>query len=164
MESGPWADAIENEDGLRQFTRRWCSGRVSHRYLKGLIRPSVMTDHLLKAPGLGDLRLREQRPGANPVNGAFEVINEQERKEVLLKTVALQNAIFNRANFSSIATDERGIIQVYSVGAERKLGYQAAEVVNKNTPVDISDSGSGVPHGAGRCPECHHRPFSDRHR
>ena len=51
----------------------------------------------------------------------------------------MQNAIFNSANFSSIATDEKGVIQIFNVGAERMLGYAAAEVVNKITPADISD-------------------------
>jgi len=56
-----------------------------------------------------------------------------------LKTSALQDAIFNSANFSSIATDARGVIQIFNVGAERMLGYTAAEVMNKITPADISD-------------------------
>ena len=43
--------------------------------------------------------------------------------EALLKTGALQSAIFNSANFSSIATDARGVIQIFNVGAERMLGY-----------------------------------------
>jgi PAS domain S-box-containing protein len=61
------------------------------------------------------------------------------RAEALLKTGALQSAIFNSANFSSIATDARGVIQIFNVGAERMLGYTAAEVMNKITPADISD-------------------------
>src|SRR5947209_10164226 len=68
-----------------------------------------------------------------------EIITEVQRKEGLLKTGALQNAIFNSANFSSIATDERGVIQLFNVGAERMLGYTAAEVLNKITPAEISD-------------------------
>jgi PAS domain S-box-containing protein len=59
--------------------------------------------------------------------------------ESLLKTGALQSAIFNSANFSSIATDAKGVIQIFNVGAERMLGYTAAEVVNRITPADISD-------------------------
>ena len=55
------------------------------------------------------------------------------------QTEALQNAIFNNANFSSIATDEKGVIQLLDVGAERMVGYAAAEVTNKITPADISD-------------------------
>src|SRR2546423_12912153 len=57
----------------------------------------------------------------------------------LLKTGALQTAIFNSANFSSIATDARGVIQIFNVGAERMLGYTAADVMDKITPADISD-------------------------
>src|SRR6202521_3123512 len=68
-----------------------------------------------------------------------DVITEVRREEALLKTGALQNAIFNSANFSSIATDEKGVIQLFNVGAERMLGYAAAEVVDKITPADISD-------------------------
>jgi PAS domain S-box-containing protein len=59
--------------------------------------------------------------------------------EALLQTGALQSAIFNSANFSSIATDARGVIQIFNVGAERMLGYAAADVVNRITPADISD-------------------------
>ncbi|MDH4386422.1 MAG: PAS domain S-box protein [Caulobacter sp.] len=47
--------------------------------------------------------------------------------------------MFNSANFSSIATDAKGVIQIFNVGAERMLGFTAAEVVNKVTPADISD-------------------------
>jgi PAS domain S-box-containing protein len=66
-------------------------------------------------------------------------ITELRRQETLLKTGALQNAIFNSANFSSIATDAKGVIQIFNVGAERMLGYKAAEVMNQITPADISD-------------------------
>jgi len=57
----------------------------------------------------------------------------------LLKAGALQDAIFNSVNFSSIATDAQGVIQIFNVGAERMLGYRAADVVDKLTPADISD-------------------------
>src|SRR6186713_729902 len=73
----------------------------------------------------------------NPVS--VDIVTEVQRKEGLLKTGALQNAIFNSANFSSIATDERGVIQIFNVGAERMLGFAATDVVNKITPADISD-------------------------
>ena len=59
--------------------------------------------------------------------------------EALLKAGALQSAIFNSANFSSIATDAHGVIQIFNVGAERMLGYTAGDVMNKITPADISD-------------------------
>jgi signal transduction histidine kinase/ActR/RegA family two-component response regulator len=59
--------------------------------------------------------------------------------DALLKTGALQRAIFNSENFSSIATDAKGVIQIFNVGAERMLGYTAGDVLNKITPADISD-------------------------
>jgi PAS domain S-box-containing protein len=74
---------------------------------------------------------------ANVVTG--DVVTEVRREAALLKTGALQDAIFNSANFSSIATDEKGVIQLFNVGAERMLGYRALEVVDKITPADISD-------------------------
>ncbi|NVN91328.1 MAG: PAS domain S-box protein [Desulfuromonadales bacterium] len=67
------------------------------------------------------------------------ILFERRSEEVLLKAGALQSAIFNSANFSSIATDAKGVIQIFNVGAERMLGYTAAEVMNKITPADISD-------------------------
>jgi PAS domain S-box-containing protein len=75
----------------------------------------------------------------NHDNHKAEGITEVRRQEALLKTGALQNAIFNSANFSSIATDAKGVIQIFNVGAERMLGYAAADVLNKITPADISD-------------------------
>src|SRR4030088_990511 len=69
----------------------------------------------------------------------LDVVTEFRREAALLKTGALQNAIFNSANFSSIATDEKGVIQLFNVGAERMMGYTAIEVKDKITPADISD-------------------------
>ena len=68
-----------------------------------------------------------------------DVPSDTGKADALLKTGALQKAIFNSANFSSIATDAKGVIQIFNVGAERMLGYPAAEVMNKITPADISD-------------------------
>src|SRR5207248_564565 len=71
---------------------------------------------------------------------AMEDVTERKRaEEALVEAGALQSAIFNSANFSSIATDEKGVIQIFNVGAERMLGYAAADVMNKITPADISD-------------------------
>jgi PAS domain S-box-containing protein len=70
---------------------------------------------------------------------AQEGVSEVRQEDALLKAGVLQSAIFNSANFSSIATDANGVIQIFNVGAERMLGYTAAEVVNKFTPAGISD-------------------------
>jgi signal transduction histidine kinase/CheY-like chemotaxis protein len=79
----------------------------------------------------------------NPVLAGGEAatakVSSDARANALLKEGALQNAILTSRNFSIIATDEKGIIQLFNVGAERMLGYQAAEVVNKISPSDIHD-------------------------
>jgi signal transduction histidine kinase/AmiR/NasT family two-component response regulator len=72
-------------------------------------------------------------------SGKADVTTKVRRQEALLKTGALQNAILTSANFSIIATDEKGIIQLFNVGAERMLGYLAAEVVNRISPSDMHD-------------------------
>jgi len=76
---------------------------------------------------------------SNSTTEAAALNTDVRRTETLLKTGALQSAIFNSANFSSIATDAKGVIQIFNVGAERMLGYTAAEVTNQITPADISD-------------------------
>ncbi len=68
-----------------------------------------------------------------------DISTRKQVEEALVKAGALQSAIFNSANFSSIATDAKGVIQIFNVGAERMLGYTAAEVMNTITPADISD-------------------------
>ncbi len=78
--------------------------------------------------------------GQRYFTGSLRDLTARKRAEAaLLEAGALQSAIFNSANFSSIATDEKGVIQIFNVGAERMLGYTAAEVMNKITPADISD-------------------------
>jgi PAS domain S-box-containing protein len=96
---------------------------------------------LATPPGRGAAIPRKTRGRLHPrpAAGTAEGIIEVRRQEALLKTGALQDAILNSANFSSIATDEKGVIQIFNVGAERMLGYAAADVVNKITPADISD-------------------------
>src|SRR3977135_2379423 len=84
-------------------------------------------------------KLQAGRHGELLVLAMEDVTARKRAEEALLEVGALQNAIFNSANFSSIATDEKGVIQIFNVGAERMLGYAAAEVMNKNTPADISD-------------------------
>ena len=78
-------------------------------------------------------------PAPEPPSNVAAQPARKQTDEALLKAGALQSAIFNSANFSSIATDANGVIQIFNVGAERMLGYTAAEVMNKNTPADISD-------------------------
>lgn len=79
-----------------------------------------------------DLALADD-PGI--ADGAVEV----QRQKAFLKAGALRNAILGSANFAIIATDEKGVIQLFNVGAERMLGYMAAEVVDRISPSDIHD-------------------------
>jgi PAS domain S-box-containing protein len=72
---------------------------------------------------------------ASPSEAPTDLISS----ETQLITGALQNAILKSENFSSIATDAKGVIQLFNVGAERMLGYTASEVMNRITPADISD-------------------------
>ena len=72
-------------------------------------------------------------------DGIAGVMLPERTEETLLKAGALQRAIFNSENFSSIATDAKGVIQIFNVGAERMLGYTASEVMNRITPADLSD-------------------------
>jgi PAS domain S-box-containing protein len=91
----------------------------------------VTAEKLAPKVGSGD--------GAAVKDGAPDSVIESRRKEILFKAGALQDAILNSANFSSIATDEKGVIQIFNIGAERMLGYAGADVINKITPADISD-------------------------
>jgi PAS domain S-box-containing protein len=82
----------------------------------------------------------EARRAAIPGDvGIAQRSHKKRNRQTLLQTGALQTAIFNSANFSSIATDAKGVIQIFNVGAASMLGYAAEDVVNKITPADISD-------------------------
>jgi PAS domain-containing protein len=70
---------------------------------------------------------------------SVDVHSDGRDAEALIKTGALQRAIFNNANFSSIATDANGVVQIFNVGAERMVGYTAAEPVNRITAADLHD-------------------------
>jgi len=79
-------------------------------------------------------------PGRLQFIGALMAINARKKaEEALSKAGALQNAVFSSRNVAMIATDTKGGIHIFNVGSERMLGYTAAEVMNKNTPADISD-------------------------
>ncbi len=85
---------------------------------------------------VSDMRLGGQRY----FTGIVRDITARKQVEAALREAgALQHAIFNSANFSSIATDANGVIQIFNVGAERMLGYAAEDVLDKITPADISD-------------------------
>ncbi len=78
------------------------------------------------------------RIGKEDVGGVAVLLNAPSQERLAIAPT-LQLAIFNSANFSSIATDAKGVIQIFNVGAERMLGFTAADVINRVTPADISD-------------------------
>ncbi|WP_416352083.1 PAS domain S-box protein [Undibacterium sp. RTI2.1] len=89
------------------------------------------------------LRVRLAMRGRSELQQAID-----DGRQPVLKAEALQNAIFNSANFSVIATDAQGVIQIFNVGAEHMLGYKAIDVVNKITPSSISDEGEVIARAA----------------
>ena len=97
----------------------------------------ILGSIVLLLVALAFLALRLRRTGQSRQND--EKLTQVGRQEIL-RTGALQDAIFSSANFSSIATDAKGVIQIFNVGAERMLGYTAEEVVDKITPAGISDA------------------------
>jgi PAS domain S-box-containing protein len=91
----------------------------------------------MNAP-IGSTVALDATPDRDPVPTP-ELASRTMAETALREAGALQRAIFNSANFSSIATDAKGVIQIFNVGAERMLGYAAIDVLNKVTPADISD-------------------------
>ncbi len=111
---------------------------------KGSVLDDFELDHTFPMIGRRVMLLNARKLQAGLHDGllvlAMEDVTARKRaEEALIKAGALQSAIFNSANFSSIATDEKGVIQIFNVGAERMLGYAADEVMKKLTPADISD-------------------------
>lgn len=83
--------------------------------------------------------MSDHRPAASTPPARTGELSEAGRRSALLKAGALQNAILTSANFSIIATDENGIIQIFNVGAEHMLGYRADELINRCSPSDLHD-------------------------
>jgi signal transduction histidine kinase/CheY-like chemotaxis protein len=114
------------------------------------LRPALLEDQVLsrKSPRHNRKLVRQPREIAHSdgvlktraLSGTARAVTEREHAgEALLVAGALQRAINNSPNFSSIATDAKGVIQLFNVGAERMLGYTADEVVNKITPAELHD-------------------------
>jgi len=71
--------------------------------------------------------------------GAEQADISKDRKRIL-KSRGLHNAIINSTNFMSIATDDKGTIQIFNIGAESMLGYASIDMVDKLTLTSISDT------------------------
>jgi len=125
----------EPEKASQGYQQVFADGFVTDYPLTILHQGGRLTDVLYNASVYKDAHGR--------VLGVFaaarDITARKQAETALMKAGALQSAIFNSANFSSIATDANGVIQIFNVGAERMLGYTAAEVTNRITPADISD-------------------------
>jgi PAS domain S-box-containing protein len=73
-----------------------------------------------------------------------DVVIRNRRWRNPLKAGALQNAVLNSTCISWIATDDKGVIQIFSAGAERMLGYSADELAGKRTAADLADPAEAV--------------------
>lgn len=79
-------------------------------------------------------------PAKEGLSVYFRNINQRKQTEtVLQETLTLQRAILDSANYSIISTTTDGTILTFNAAAERWLGYTAAEVIGKNTPVLLHD-------------------------
>lgn len=53
----------------------------------------------------------------------------------LNQTLLLQNAILDSSDYGIVATNQEGVVQTFNRAAERVLGYLAAEIIGKETPI-----------------------------
>ena len=59
------------------------------------------------------------------------------KQSELLKSGALQSAVISSSKLSIIATDAAGLIQIYSFGAQKMLGYPIAQLLQQKTPISL---------------------------
>ncbi|MUG93653.1 PAS domain S-box protein [Scytonema sp. UIC 10036] len=68
-----------------------------------------------------------------------ELFKREKAERQLQETLMLQKAILNSANYSMISTTVDGTITSFNAGAEKMLGYTAAEAIGKMTPAIFHD-------------------------
>jgi PAS domain S-box-containing protein len=97
---------------------------------------------------IGRVYERDAKNKALKMAGIHLDVDTRKRNELVLleKDKSLQqlqqqlSSVINSATeISIIATDEHGLIEVFNVGAEKMLGYTAAEMVGQQTPLMIHD-------------------------
>ena len=127
---------VEDPEAGRAIFAEWLAGAKPPDTVEAGFRRKNGT----LVPAQVDFRMIQDADGRMAgIRATLQDITVRKQAEALIKAGALQSAIFNSANFSSIATDAKGVIQIFNVGAERMLGYTADEVTNKVTPAEISD-------------------------
>src|ERR1035437_2001603 len=97
-----------------------------------------------------EMGMRSARTATLPAAGVgvgMTVVGEHSFEQIKARS-ALMEAIFNSAYFWQMATDAAGVIQIFNVGADAMLGYDAVDVVDRITPADISDPAELIQRGA----------------
>ncbi len=75
---------------------------------------------------------------------------EKDRSLLLLQQ-QLSSVINSATEIAIIATDIDGLIEVFNVGAERMLGYTAAEMVGQQSPAILHDASEVLARGEVIC-------------
>ncbi len=65
---------------------------------------------------------------------AVDITKQKETERKLEELLALQNALVNSANVAIISTGPNGLVRTFNAAAERLLGYQAGELIDRAPP------------------------------
>ncbi|WP_394234142.1 PAS domain-containing hybrid sensor histidine kinase/response regulator [Pseudomonas anguilliseptica] len=71
------------------------------------------------------------------LNSSLEAQVVQRTAELRESNLLLNNVLRSASEVAIIATDREGIIRLFNAGAERMLGYTAAELIDKSTPASF---------------------------
>jgi PAS domain S-box-containing protein len=78
------------------------------------------------------------------ISTGIDITDSKQVQESLIKTTTLQQAILNSANYMIISTNVDGTIMTFNAAAEQTLGYIAAEIIGKTTPLIFHDEAEVV--------------------
>lgn len=70
----------------------------------------------------------------NELNSSLEAQVAERTSELRQLNVLLGNVLRSASEVAIIATDHHGVIRLFNTGAERMLGYAAADVIDRSTP------------------------------
>jgi PAS domain S-box-containing protein len=93
--------------------------------------------HWLLARGRGIYR--SDGSPARVIGVTLDITERKQSEKKLQQTITLQRAILESANYTIISTSIDGTILTFNPAAEKWLGYTAAEIVGKTTPIIIHD-------------------------